>query len=1176
MAVAEAKTAPQVALSHGEGERASAPGRDGLMSAGFLGLLVTQLLGTMNDNIFRWLVVPIGKHLFMPLVGDETQALSLALSAGLACLVAPYILLAAPAGYLADKFSKRAVIVNCKIAELILMLLGVAAVYLGNVYLLFVVVFMIGCQAALFGPSKLGSIPEQVRADRISAANGLIGLSTVIAVVVGSVVGGVLYGLTWSDESGLVSLWPATAVLCGLALAGWFASLFIAPRPAGNPSLPFPYNPFAQSWHDLRTLARSRAMLRVAWGSTFFWSLASLAQINIDTLVVHEFGWEQSQVGPLLALLSTGVGVGSVLAGVWSAGRVELGIVPLGAAGIAVSSMLLWLVHPGAIQLYPWGGALLFLLGAAAGLFDVPLSSYLQHRSRPDQRGAILAASNLMMFSGMLLASGLFYLLRSTLQLSAHQIFLGAGIATIPVCLYIVVLLPNATLRFAVWLASHTVYRLRIYGRENLPATGGALLVANHITWLDGIFLLLSSSRPIRMVAFADNMEKPFIRRLARMWGVIPIKPGRRSVVESLRVARTAIANGELVCIFPEGEMTRTGQLHNFKPGMLRIVKGTGAPVVPVYLDELWGSIFSFHGGKYFWKWPRRWPYPVSIHFGRPLAEPLEAHQARQAVEALGAEAVAHRKDRKMILPRAFLRMCRQNLFREKVVDSTGAKLTGGGLLLKSLIFRRLLDQQLLAADEKFVGLLLPPSAAAVVANVALPLCGRVSVNLNYTASAEVINACIRQCGIRHVLTSRKVMEKLQLDLDAKMIYLEDLRSAVGSPDKIVAAVQAFATPLPLLERWLGLTKIQPDDLLTIIFTSGSTGEPKGVMLTQHNIASNVEAIDQVVHLRSDDVAIGLLPFFHVFGYTALLWTVMALKPKGVYHFSPLDAHQVGKLCKQHGVTLLMATPTFLRSYMRRCEKEDFASLQAVFAGAEKLPPDLVGAFEAKFGIRPMEAYGASECSALISVNIPPNRARGLETAACKEGTVGRPIPGVTAKVVHPETGEELGADQAGMLLIKGPNVMQGYYKKPELTAQVLHDGWYTTGDIGTIDAEGFIRITGRVSRFSKIGGEMVPHILVEETLQKILSPDGEELKAVVTAVPDSKKGERLVVLHLPLDKSPAQVCKELAEAGLPNLFIPSPDSFVQVEQIPVLGTGKLDLRRLKDLAMSQFASAER
>jgi acyl-[acyl-carrier-protein]-phospholipid O-acyltransferase/long-chain-fatty-acid--[acyl-carrier-protein] ligase len=325
-----------------------------------------------------------------------------------------------------------------------------------------------------------------------------------------------------------------------------------------------------------------------------------------------------------------------------------------------------------------------------------------------------------------------------------------------------------------------------------------------------------------------------------------------------------------------------------------------------------------------------------------------------------------------------------------------------------------------------------------------------------------------------------------------------------------------------------------------------------------------------VVHLTKSDVAIGVLPFFHSYGYTATLWPVLALDPKGVYHFSPLEGRQVGKLCGKHRATLLMTTPTFLRLYLKSCQPEDFSALDVVFASAEKLPVELANAFEEKFGVRPVEAYGATELSPLVSVNVPASRSAGGTGAGCKEGTVGRPIPGVAAKIVHPETGAELGRDEPGLLLIKGPNVMQGYYKRPDLTAKVMRDTWYVTGDMALIDSEGFIRITGRESRFSKIGGEMVPHILIEETLQKVLSSDEEELRAVVTAVPDAKKGERLVVLHTPLDRSPAAIGKELAESGLPNLWIPSADSFFPVDHIPVLGTGKLDLKAIKDLALAK------
>jgi len=320
---------------------------------------------------------------------------------------------------------------------------------------------------------------------------------------------------------------------------------------------------------------------------------------------------------------------------------------------------------------------------------------------------------------------------------------------------------------------------------------------------------------------------------------------------------------------------------------------------------------------------------------------------------------------------------------------------------------------------------------------------------------------------------------------------------------------------------------------------------------------------------------VGILPFFHSFGYTVTIWTILMLDAKGVYHYSPLEPRPIGKLCKKHRATLLLATPTFLRSYIRRCEPEEFASLEVVVTGAEKLPSELADAFEKKFNLRPLEGYGTTELSPVVSANIPTSRLASSFQLGAKEGTVGRPLPGISAKVADLNTGEDLGIDKPGMLLIRGPNVMKGYLHQPELTAEVIRDGWYTTGDVAVIDADGFIRITGRESRFSKIGGEMVPHIGIEDVLEKVLALGEDDLKVAVTAVPHPKKGERLIVLHTGLDAPPEEICRRLADAGLPPLWIPSPDSFLQVDQIPVLGTGKLDLKRTRELAQEKVFTRE-
>jgi acyl-[acyl-carrier-protein]-phospholipid O-acyltransferase/long-chain-fatty-acid--[acyl-carrier-protein] ligase len=592
----------------------------------------------------------------------------------------------------------------------------------------------------------------------------------------------------------------------------------------------------------------------------------------------------------------------------------------------------------------------------------------------------------------------------------------------------------------------------------------------------------------------------------------------------------------------------------------------------------LWGSIFSFRGGKFFWKWPTTHPRRVSIWFGKPIHDPKDIHQVRQAVQDLGADAVSGRKQRTAALPRAMIRNCRKAMFRNKVADTTGLELTGGKVLAATLVMRRLLLRHVLKKDEKFIGLLLPPSVGSVLANAALSMTGRVTANLNYTASPEVLNACLRRAGIRRILTSRKVKENpltskfFEGAIDAEFVYLDDLREKVTRGDKLFGALGAFLVPGFMLDRLLGLHKISGDDIATVIFTSGSTGMPKGVMLTHHNIATNVEAIDQVVHPKSRDALLGIVPFFHSLGFTVTLWGPLLLDIRAVYHFSPLDTRIVAKLAKTRGSTILLATPTFLRNFLRRCEPEELETLEVVVAGAEKLPIPLCEAFEQKFGVRPVEGYGTTELSPLVSVNVPASRSKSVNVE-CKEGSVGRPVPGVSAKIVDPETFEDLPLGTPGMLLVKGPNVMKGYFGQPEETAKVMHDGWYITGDIAMIDTDGFIHITARLSRFSKIGGEMVPHIRIEEAIEQVLGGEQNgQVSVCVTSVPDEKKGEKLVVLHTPLETSPQDICRELGKLGLPNLWIPDADYFVEVEAIPVLGSGKIDLMAVSNLAKGRFA----
>ncbi len=520
-------------------------------------------------------------------------------------------------------------------------------------------------------------------------------------------------------------------------------------------------------------------------------------------------------------------------------------------------------------------------------------------------------------------------------------------------------------------------------------------------------------------------------------------------------------------------------------------------------------------------------------------------------------------------LAHAFVGQVRRHWSDEAMCDGTGAKLTYGDTLLRAIVLGRCLSR--IVAADSYVGVLLPPTVPAAVANLALVLQGKIPVNLNYTAGPGIIDSSIKQCGIRHVITSPRVLERFQIAPDANLLMLEEVAGQVRWSDKLAGLTRSRLLRLGVLERLIpGLAGPDLDSIATVIFTSGSTGDPKGVVLSHRNILSNVLQIEAHVHLEPNEVLLGILPFFHSFGNCVTIWTALALGKKVVYHHNPLDARTIGKLCQQHKVTLIAGTPSFTRFYIKSCAAEQFKTLTHLILGAEKLKPELYRDINNWLGIEPMEGYGTTELSPVVAVNVPREMhlADGRTVHGNRPGTVGLPVPGTILKTVDPDSGEDLSFGAEGLVAVRGPQVMVGYLNQPEATARVIKDGWYLTGDLGYVDADGFLKITDRLSRFSKIAGEMVPHVGVESAIMQITEVD--EHHVAVTAVPDPKHGERLCVVYTELGMSADEIHKALTTSRIPRLWIPSVRDFIQVPEIPITGTGKVDLRRLRELAQRQ------
>lgn len=1129
------------------------------------GLLIAQFCGAFNDNAWKLIVALLGIKQIAAVVetGPALEAASQSRTTlAFVVFTLPLVLLSPVAGVLADRVSKRAIIVAMKGVEIALMAAGAAALFVdpaGGIVPLIVLGCM-GAHSALFSPAKYGILPEILPHERLSTGNGLLETSTFLAILGGTAAGGLLLG-AFGDAP-----WTAALALTAVASIGFAASWTVPPVPAARSQ-----GGIADTVRGAAAAMGADRVLRLAVaGSVFFWTIASLVGQDVLVYAKSVLHLSDSLVGVPLAVLSIGIGAGALWAGKLSGARVEYGLIPLGSIGISFFLLVLGAAAPGL------AGTLVLMagLGVASGLFIVPVNSLIQWRSPDDRRGGVIALANTCVYAGVLVGSLSGGLLASN-GLSTAGIMIAAAVATMAGTVWALRLLPEAFLRLILVLLTHTVYRLRIVGVHHVPKTGGALLVPNHLSFVDGFLLIASLDRPIRFVVEAAYAEHPGLKRVMSLLRVIPISSsgGPRMILKALRSAGQALDGGELVCIFPEGQITRTGTLLPFRRGFERIVKGRPVPVIPVHLDRVWGSIFSFVGGRFLTKRPERIPYPVTVSFGTPRPSDTPAYELRRAVRELGEEAWYLRKADRTPLHRSLIRSWRRHPFRLAMADASRPRVACWQALTGAIALARALAPHW--NGQRHVGLLLPPSVAGALVNAAATLSGRTSVNLNYTVGRAGLESAVKQANLRTVVTSRLFVEKARLEVPegVTVLWLEDVAKGVTGAEKLSAVLLAWLAPVQIVERACGqTTRTGMDDLATVIFSSGSTGEPKGVMLSHFSIDSNVEAASQVLHVDRRDRVLGILPFFHSFGY--LIFWFCARNGVGlIFHPSPLDATAIGELVARYRVTLLVATPTFLQLYLRRCTPEQFSSLRVVVAGAEKLQPRLAQAFQDKFGIAPAEGYGVTECAPVIAVNCPDFRASGFFQPASRRGTVGQPLPGVSVRIVDPDTYEILPPGRPGMLLVKGPNVMSGYLGREDLTAAAMRDGWYVTGDIAVLDEDGFLTITDRLSRFSKIGGEMVPHGRVEEALHEAAGAETQVF--AVTSVPDEKKGERLAVLHTWPEERIPDVLEKIAATGLPNLFIPQRNSFVKVDALPVLGTGKLDLRGLKRIALERLQAQD-
>lgn len=1120
----------------------------------FLPLLVTVVLGAANDNVFKNAMVIL---VLYSIAGGAPAGGPLLVTMAAGLFILPFFLFSAIAGQLADKYEKSRMIRWVKLAEIAIMALGVTGLMIGDTTFLLAVLFLMGVQSSFFGPLKYSILPNLLQEDELIGGNAIVEAGTFLAILLGTVAGSLLIGLGNGVEI------VAAIVLC-LAVFGWLATFFIPTVQPPEPELSVNLNFLSETFRIVRRMADNRPVFLSILGISWFWLIGATLLAQFPNFAASIFNGDSHVVTFFLLVLTIGIGAGSMLCNVLLKGEISARHVPVAALGMTAFLADLWLGSPATPPASMQGLAAFLdapanwrvvadLLGIAVcgGLFTVPLYAIMQSRSDEAERARIIAGNNILNALFMVAGASAAGVMLS-LDYAVPDIFAMLAIGNFAVAVYICKLLPETVFKAILALILRLLFRIEVRGIENYRDAGErAVVVVNHISLMDG--LLIGALLPGKPTFAVDTYmarkwwTRPFLS-LADFCPIDPTNP--RSINALIKLVRDE--NRKCV-IFPEGRVTVTGALMKIYEGPGHIADKADAPIIPIRIDGAQYSLFSRLKGKM----PKRLFPKITITVLPPRRFDVPAEikgRARRRMEGvklydLMTDMIFDTCDTDKTLFRALVDAARIHGMGSNVVEDIERS---PATYRRVLAGSHLLGRKIAALSDKgeHIGVWLPNSTGAAVTFFALQAFGRVPAMLNFSTGVKNMLSALISAEIRTVLTSRRFIEmgrfeemEAALAEKARLVYLEDLRETAGVVDRLTGLVAAH---FPMLCH--GRYQARAIDPAVVLFTSGSEGVPKGVVLSHRNILSNINQIAAGIDFNASDIVFNALPVFHSFGLTGGMLLPLLSGIKSFLYPSPQHYRIVPALVYDTNATILFGTDTFLSGYGRAAHPYDFYSVRYVIAGAEKVREETRRIWSEKFGLRILEGYGATETSPVISTNTPMHY---------RAGTVGRFLPGIEFELT-PVAGIENG----GRLIVRGPNVMLGYLKEDRPgVLQPPPGGRYDTGDIVSIDADGFVTIEGRARRFAKVAGEMVSLTAVEG-LASAVWPD--YMHAAV-AVPDARKGEQIVLLTENPASDRAELIGHARSNGISEIFIPR---IVQmVDAVPVLGTGKIDYVTVQSMA---------
>jgi len=1116
-----------------------------LKSKRFLPLMMTQFLGALNDNMFK------NALLLMVTVKMASQAAVLS-NVIAALFILPFFLFSATAGEIADKYDKSKIARFLKLTELLLMVLALIVYYAQSLTGLVVLLSLMGTQSTFFGPVKYSLLPEHLAQDELPLGNAYIEATTYLAILLGLILGTIL---------------PIVCVLYILilfSLLGLVASCFIPKAPSARPNAQIKKNILAATINTFRIIRQNKIVFMCILGATWFWMIGAFVVVQIYPLSGNVLNVSNTVITFFLVLFSIGVALGSVFCGHLMKGFVHATYTPLSTLLMGLCFYLLYHLtdnyptpsepvclanffkarHCISISLS------IFLMAFFGGVYIVPLNTLMQKTAPKAYLASVIGGNNILNALGMVLISVLTIILLAV-GLTISQLFLAVAILSLVVFFYICKLLPNAFWRSLLRAVLELFFKVKVTGAQNVRKAGkNVLIVANHTSLLDGLLIAAFVPEDISFAINTQWSKKWFMKLFSLFVDFEPLNPTNPM---SMRALINKVKAGQKVMIFPEGRITITGGLMKIYEGAGMIAYKTGARVVPLRINGAQFSKFSYLKNKM----KTRWFPKIELTFLRPkylnapdnLSRREQRHFVSMQLYDLMTEMLYATSKTDEHIFSALLKAAKQHGYHYKIAEDTNRKtLSYASFLQKTYVLGRAYQEAF--KKEKYVGLMLPNILANVVSFFALEAVDKIPVMLNFSHGLVQFVSCLKTLKLQTVVTSREFIEKGRLEHleqalkenDVQIVYLEDFAHTISLKTKLCGLLDFVCCFKP---------KNKADETAVVLFTSGSEGLPKAVCLSHQNLLSNRAQFLSVLSVNSSDVLFNALPMFHSFGLTVGTLAPLLSGIKAFFYPSPLHYRIVPELIYDTNSTIVCGTDTFFYGYGRMGHPYDFFNIKYAIVGGEKLKERTANLWMKKFGVRILEGYGTTETAPVLALNTPMN---------IKEGTVGRLLPHMEYKLEKVD-----GVERGGRLMVKGDNVMKGYIlpSKPSVL-QPLKDGWYDTGDIVSIDQDGFITIEGRAKRFAKIGGEMVSLSAIEEILEKLYA--GSVLGVV--ALEDDKKGEQLALVINNESASIADIQQHFKAKGLSPLWVPK--NVFYLKNPPLLASGKFDYQEAKKILKNQ------